>query len=107
MTARGAPLTASKVRRMMWSRHWVSTWTVTSSGIMFCSISTRRNSYSVSLAAGKPTSISLKPIRTSIWKNSIFSSRLMGTIRAWLPSRRSTLQKAGACSMWSFLTQLS
>ena len=41
-----------------------------------------RNSYSVSLAAGKPTSISLKPILTSIRKNSSFSSRLMGTIRA-------------------------
>ena len=74
----GAPLTASKVRRMMWSRHWVSTCTVTSSGIMFFSMRVRRNSYSVSLAAGKPTSISLKPILTSIWKNSSFSSRLMG-----------------------------
>ena len=30
MMARGAPFTASKVRRMMWSRHWVSTWIVTS-----------------------------------------------------------------------------
>ena len=30
------------------------------------------DSYSVSLAAGKPTSISLKPILTSIWKNSSF-----------------------------------
>ena len=49
---------------------------------MFFSIRVRRNSYSVSLAAGKPTSISLKPIFTSIWKNSSFSSRLMGTIRA-------------------------
>ena len=66
MTARGAPCTASKVLRMMWSRHWVSTCTVTSSGMRFSSISLRRNSYSVSLAAGKPTSISLKPIFNSI-----------------------------------------
>ena len=75
-------MTASKVRRMMWSRHWVSTCTVTSAGIIFFSIRVRRNSYSVSLAAGKPTSISLKPIFTSIWKNSSFSARLMGTISA-------------------------
>ena len=32
--------------------------------------------------AGKPTSISLKPIFTSIWKNSSFSARLIGTISA-------------------------
>ena len=62
MMARGAPFTASKVRRMMWSRHWVSTWMVTSSGMRSSSMSLRRNSYSVSDAAGKPTSISLKPI---------------------------------------------
>ena len=58
------------------------TWIVTSWGMRASSISLRRNSYSGSDAAGKPTSISLKPIFTSIWKNSSFSSRLMGTIRA-------------------------
>ena len=66
MMARGAPFTASKVRRMMWSRHWVSTWMVTSWGMRSSSMSLRRNSYSVSDAAGKPTSISLKPIFSSI-----------------------------------------
>ena len=71
----------------------------------FCSMRVRKNSYSVSLAAGKPTSISLKPILTSRSKNSSFSSRLMGTIRLWLPSRRSTLHQAGAFSMWSLCTQ--
>ena len=37
---------------------------------------------SVSDAAGNPTSICLKPTSRSIWKNSIFSSRLIGSINA-------------------------
>ena len=47
-------------------------------------------------AEGNPTSISLKPILTSISKNSIFSSTLIGCARAWFPSRRSTLHHMGA-----------
>ena len=43
----GAPLTASKVLRMICSLACVSTWIVTSCGIRFCSIRVRRNSYSV------------------------------------------------------------
>ena len=66
MMALGAPLQASKVFRMMCSRHWARTWTVTSGGIMSCSMRVRKNSYSVSEAAGKPTSISLNPAFTSI-----------------------------------------
>ena len=57
---------ASKVLRMICSRHWVSTCTVTSSGIIFSSIRVRRKVYSVSEAAGKPTSISLNPTFSSI-----------------------------------------
>ena len=64
-------------------------------------MSARTNSNSVSEAAGNPTSISLKPARTSVSKNSTFSSRPMGTISAWLPSRRSTEHQMGARSMWS------
>ena len=90
---------------MMCSLDWVSTWMATSSGIISRSISARQNSYSVSEAAGKPTSISLKPIFTRSSKNSSFSSKLMGMIRAWLPSRRSTLHQVGAFSMWSFFIQ--
>src|SRR6201999_613134 len=45
---------------------WVSTWMVTSSGIRFSSTSWRTKSKSVCDAAGKPTSISLKPILTSV-----------------------------------------
>ena len=78
---------------------------VTSSGMRPRSISARTNSYSVSEAAGKPTSISLNPARTSVSKNSTFSSRPMGTISAWLPSRRSTEHQMGARSMWSRLAQ--
>ncbi len=57
--ARFAPLSASKVRRISGSRDCVSTWTVTSSGMRFSSISLRMNSKSVCDAAGKPISISL------------------------------------------------
>ena len=80
--ARGAPLTASKVLRMICSLAWVSTCTVTSCGIILLSISVLRNAYSVSEAAGNPTSISLKPISTSILKYSTFSSKLIGSISA-------------------------
>ena len=78
----GAPLHASNVLRMICSLACVSTWIVTSSGIILRSISALKNWYSVSEAAGKPTSISLKPILTSISKNSSFSSRLIGSISA-------------------------
>ena len=105
MTLPGAPFTASNVLRMMCSLACVSTWIVTSSGIMSCSISVRTSSYSVSDAAGKPTSISLKPISTRSRKNSSFSSRLIGSINAWLPSRRSTLHQTGAFSTYSFFAQ--
>ena len=59
----------------------------------------RRISYSVSEEAGKPTSISVKPISHRVWKNSSFCSRFMGFTRAWLPSRRSTLHQTGAWVM--------
>ena len=90
---------------MRCSLAWVSTWTVTSSGIRACSIRALKNSYSVSEAAGNPTSISLKPIFTSSLKKSIFCSRDIGITRAWFPSRRSTLHHTGAFSTLSFLAQ--
>ena len=92
------PCNASKVFAMMCSLACVKTWMVTSSGMRFCSIKVRQNSYSVSEAAGKPTSISLKPISTKTLKNSNFSSRLIGVINAWLPSRKSTLHQIGGLS---------
>ena len=66
---------------MMWSRHWVSTCGDVIGDRLLLDEGAQELVF-VSLAAGKPTSISLKPILTSIWKNSSFSSRLMGTIRA-------------------------
>ena len=48
------------------SRHWVSTWMVTSSGMRSSSTSWRTKSKSVWLADGNPTSISLKPMATSV-----------------------------------------
>ena len=56
----------------------------------------RQKSNSICEAEGKPISISLKPIPTSIWKYSSFSSTLIGCASAWLPSRRSTLHQTGA-----------
>ena len=46
-------------------------------------------------AAGNPISISLKPILTKSLKNSSFSSRLIGIIRDWFPSLRSTEHHTG------------
>src|SRR5438046_9214017 len=51
---------------------------------------------SVLEAEGKPTSISLKPHRTKVWKSSSFWLTFIGTARAWLPSRKSTLHQMGA-----------
>ena len=103
--ALGAPFTASNVFLIMCGLACVSTCIVTSSGIMFFSISVRQNSYSVSEAAGKPISISLNPTSTNILKNSSFSSRLIGSTRAWLPSLKSTEHQIGALSMYSLFTQ--
>ena len=96
--ARGAPASASKVRRISSSRACVSTWIVTSSGISFCSISRRTKSKSACEADGKPTSISLKPMRTSISNMRSLRAGSIGSISAWLPSRRSTLHHSGGRS---------
>ena len=69
---------------------------VTSSGIRFSSISRRTKLNSVCEADGKPTSISLKPMFTSSWNISSLRSTLIGSISAWLPSRRSVLSQIGA-----------
>ena len=72
---------------------------VTSSGMRSSVISFRMKSKSGWLAAGNPTSISLKPMRTS--SSNIRSLRVgsIGSISAWLPSRRSTEHHAGALSI--------
>jgi len=69
---------------------------VTSSGMWPSSISMRTKSKSVCDAEGKPTSISLKPIFTSIWNMRSLRSGSIGSISAWLPSRRSVLSHSGA-----------
>ena len=91
-----APLMDSRERVIRSSRHWHRTWMATSPGTRPSSIRRRVKSNSICEAEGNPTSISLKPIRTSISKNSIFSSTLIGWARAWFPSRRSTLHQIGA-----------
>src|SRR6476646_6661251 len=72
---------------------------VTSSGIIFFSMSSRTKSKSVSDAAGKPTSISLKPIWQSSLNMRVLRSESIGSIRAWLPSRRSTAHQIGGLVM--------
>ena len=69
---------------------------ITSSGIRSSSTSWRTKVKSGWEAAGKPTSISLKPHCTSRSNIRRFRSGSMGSIRAWLPSRRSTLHQRGA-----------
>ena len=97
--ARFAPTADSTVRRISSSRDWVRTMMVTSSGIRSSSISLRTKSKSVCEADGKPTSISFRPICTSISKKRSFFSGLIGSIRAWLPSRRSVLIQIGGWVM--------
>src|SRR5215470_7354069 len=53
-------------------------------------------------AEGKPTSISLKPMATSVSNMRRFRSGSIGSMRAWLPSRRSTEHQRGAFT--SFLS---
>ena len=86
------PAATSKVRSIRWSRACVSTWIVTSSGMRSSSISLRTKSNSICEAEGKPTSISLKPIATSISNMRILRAMSIGSISAWLPSRRSRRQ---------------
>src|SRR5215468_2459938 len=71
----------------------------TSAGIMFFSINSRTKSKSVSDAAGKPTSISLNPIWQSSLNILVLRSESMGSINAWLPSRRSTAHQIGGLVM--------
>ena len=87
------------VRLISSSRAGVSTWMVTSSGIAPLSISQRTKSNSICDADGKPTSISLKPVFTSNAKNAFLRSTLIGSISAWLPSRRSTAHQIGGLVM--------
>ena len=69
---------------------------ITSSGIRSFSMSRRTKSKSGWEAEGKPTSISLKPHFTSRSNIRRLRSVSIGSISAWLPSRRSTLHHRGA-----------
>ena len=91
-----APIKDWTVFSIRSSRAWTRHWMVTSSGMWPFSINRRLKANSVFDAEGKPTSISLKPHFTSVWKSSSFWLTFMGTASAWLPSRRSTLHQMGA-----------
>src|SRR5581483_1444377 len=83
-------------------RHWVRTWMVTSSGTRSSSTSWRTKSKSGWDAEGKPTSISLKPILTTVSNMRRLRTGSIGSMRAWLPSRRSTEHQRGAFSIRLF-----
>ena len=59
-------------------------------------MSWRMKSKSGWLADGKPTSISLKPISTTVSNMRRLRAGSIGSMRAWLPSRRSTEHHSGA-----------
>ncbi|MFM8955960.1 MAG: hypothetical protein ACKOJH_00685 [Actinomycetota bacterium] len=59
----------------------------------------RTKSKSGWLADGKPTSISLKPIFTKVLNIRSLRSGSIGSMSAWLPSRKSTEHHSGALSM--------
>ena len=59
-------------------------------------MSWRTKSKSVWLADGKPTSISVKPMATRVLNMRSLRSGSMGSMSAWLPSRRSTEHHCGA-----------
>ncbi len=59
-------------------------------------MSMRRKSNSVWDAEGNPISISLKPMSTRTLNMRSFLLVSMGSMSAWLPSRRSTLHQMGA-----------
>ena len=94
--ARFAPASDSMVRAISAGRAGVSTSIVTSSGMCPFSMRVRTKLKSVCDAAGKATSISLKPILQSILNMPSLRSASIGSKRAWLPSRRSVLIQTGA-----------
>ena len=75
-----------------------STWMVTSSGMRLRSMSSRTKSKSGWEAAGKPTSMCLKPMWVISAHICSFWATVMGSTSAWLPSRRSTAHQSGARS---------
>ena len=80
-------------------RHCTSTCSDTSAGTSPCSMHQRAKSKSVCEADGKPISISLKPMSSNSLNMRALRSWPIGSISAWLPSRRSTEHQIGAFSM--------
>ena len=80
-------------------RHCTSTCSDTSAGTSPCSMHQRAKSKSVCEADGKPISISLKPMSSNRLNMRALRSWPIGSISAWLPSRRSTEHQIGALSM--------
>src|SRR5262245_54374879 len=75
---------------------------VTSSGTRSSSSSERVKSKSAFDAAGKPTSISLKPSPSRSAKSRRLRAGSIGLASAWLPSRRSVEHQIGARSSTTF-----
>ncbi len=97
--ARRAPATDRTVCSISSGRAWVITMGLTSSGTWPLSTRPRMKSKSVCEADGKPTSISLKPMRTSSSNRRCLRAEFIGSKSAWLPSRRSVDSQVGAAVM--------
>ncbi len=92
-----APSKASKVRVISSGRHCTSTCRRRRRPARCPARCTQRaKSKSVCEADGKPISISLKPMSSRSWNMRALRSWPIGSISAWLPSRRSTEHQIGA-----------
>ena len=91
-----APARLSKLLSIRSRRDWVSTCTVTSSGMRPSRTRLAMKLNSVAPADGKPTSISLSPTFSSRSNIRCFFSASIGSINAWLPSRMSVDSQRGA-----------
>jgi hypothetical protein len=97
MMAFFAPASDSTVRSIKSSRACTSTWSHTSSGARFSSMSRRLKVNSVFEADGKPTFDFLEAdFHERLEQAPVSALTFIGTASAWLPSRKSTLHQRGA-----------
>jgi hypothetical protein len=97
--ARGQPCSDSNVRAISSSFDWTRTCTQTSSG-MRPLLDQAAREIELDLRGGGEADLDLleADLHQQV-ENSSFSSTLIGTASAWLPSRRSTLHQIGARSI--------
>jgi hypothetical protein len=91
-----APRSASKVRAISSSRACVSTWMVTSSGIRLL-LDQLAHEVEVGLRGRREADLDLLEADLhQLLEHARLRAASIGSISAWLPSRRSTLHQCGA-----------